>query len=154
MEKELKDQRITIMLTESELREVDDWSFAHRIRSRGEAIRQLIDGGLLIPTLASIVTSKIGPAATYDDPQLASSAKALDAAIDSHFQKVSKAAEKNMLEAVWIGRLTKNERAVMEAIASGKTERDIAEMLGISEHTVKWYVAGIRSQILSDTPNT
>ncbi|NSY46547.1 helix-turn-helix transcriptional regulator [Agrobacterium tumefaciens] len=152
MEKELKDQRITIMLTESELRAVDDWSFAHRIRSRGEAIRQLIDGGLLIPTLASIVTSNIGPAATYDDPQLASSAKALDAAIDSHFQKVSKAAEKNMLEAVWIGRLTKNEREVMEAIASGKTERDIAEMLGISEHTVKWYVAGIRSQILSDTP--
>lgn len=46
MTKELKDQRIAIMLTPSELKEVDDWSFARRIRSRGEAIRQLIRAGL------------------------------------------------------------------------------------------------------------
>lgn len=42
MEKELKDQRITIMLTPSELKAVDDWSFDERIRSRGEAIRRLL----------------------------------------------------------------------------------------------------------------
>lgn len=45
-EKELKDQRIPIMMSESELTAVDDWSFKNRIRSRGEAIRRLIHIGL------------------------------------------------------------------------------------------------------------
>lgn len=42
MEKELKDQRIAVMLTPSELKAIDDWSFSERIRSRGEAIRRLL----------------------------------------------------------------------------------------------------------------
>ena len=46
MSEELKDQRVTIMLTPSEFKAVEDWSFANRIRSRGEAIRQLIAIGL------------------------------------------------------------------------------------------------------------
>lgn len=40
-ELELKDQRVTIMFTKSELEMIDDWAFANRIRSRGEAIRRL-----------------------------------------------------------------------------------------------------------------
>jgi len=43
---ELKDQRVHLLMTASELKAVDDWSFAHRIRSRGEAIRKLIALGL------------------------------------------------------------------------------------------------------------
>jgi hypothetical protein len=43
---ELKSERVTTMMTPSEVRAVDDWSFAQRIRSRGEAIRQLIQVGL------------------------------------------------------------------------------------------------------------
>lgn len=38
---ELKDQRITVMMKKSELDLIDDWMFANRIRSRGEAIRQM-----------------------------------------------------------------------------------------------------------------
>lgn len=38
---ELKDQRIAVMMTKSELGLIDDWMFAHRIRSRGDAIRQM-----------------------------------------------------------------------------------------------------------------
>lgn len=45
-EKELKDQRIPIMMSNSELTALDDWSFKNRIRSRGEAIRRLIHIGL------------------------------------------------------------------------------------------------------------
>jgi len=43
---EPKDQRVVIMMTRSELKAVDDWSFARRIRSRGEAIRRLLASGL------------------------------------------------------------------------------------------------------------
>lgn len=46
MSDELKTERVTIMMAPSELRVVDDWSFKARIRSRGEAIRQLIQLGL------------------------------------------------------------------------------------------------------------
>lgn len=46
MSDELKTERVTIMMASSELRTVDDWAFAHRIRSRGEAIRRLIERGL------------------------------------------------------------------------------------------------------------
>ncbi|MBB2767289.1 UNVERIFIED_ORG: metal-responsive CopG/Arc/MetJ family transcriptional regulator [Rhizobium esperanzae] len=45
-EKELKDQRIPIMMSETELSAIDDWSFKNRIRSRGEAIRRLCQIGL------------------------------------------------------------------------------------------------------------
>jgi metal-responsive CopG/Arc/MetJ family transcriptional regulator len=46
MTDETKSERITILLSPSDLKEVDDWSFEQRIRSRGEAIRRLIELGL------------------------------------------------------------------------------------------------------------
>ncbi|WP_156938887.1 hypothetical protein [Asaia astilbis] len=46
MAEELKSERVTTMMTPSEVREIDDWSFESRIRSRGEAIRRLIKLGL------------------------------------------------------------------------------------------------------------
>ena len=46
MSEQLKTQRVTIMMSPTELSEIDEWSFDQRIRSRGEAIRQLIELGL------------------------------------------------------------------------------------------------------------
>ena len=46
MDAEPKTERVTIMMAASELKAVDDWSFGQRIRSRGEAIRRLIQMGL------------------------------------------------------------------------------------------------------------
>ncbi len=48
MAEEIKDQRIVVLMTPSELEEIDEWSFAKRIRSRGEAIRRLCQMGLAI----------------------------------------------------------------------------------------------------------
>jgi len=46
MAEELKSERVITLMTPSEVQAVDDWAFAQRIRSRGEAIRQLIMFGL------------------------------------------------------------------------------------------------------------
>jgi hypothetical protein len=46
MADDLKTERIAVMMTPAEVQALDDWSFAHRIRSRGEAVRQLIQTGL------------------------------------------------------------------------------------------------------------
>lgn len=46
MAEELKSERVTTMMTPSEVKAIDDWSFENRIRGRAEAIRRLIDAGL------------------------------------------------------------------------------------------------------------
>jgi len=46
MATENRDQKVPVLFTPSELKEIDDWSFDQRIRSRGEAIRRLIALGL------------------------------------------------------------------------------------------------------------
>ncbi|MCY4560187.1 MAG: hypothetical protein OXF79_28280 [Chloroflexi bacterium] len=47
MADEKKDQRVTLMMTPTELQRLDDWAFGHRIRSRGEAIRRLITAAII-----------------------------------------------------------------------------------------------------------
>ena len=47
MADEKKDQRVTLMMTSTELQRLDDWAFGHRIRSRGEAIRRLISAAIV-----------------------------------------------------------------------------------------------------------
>lgn len=42
----LKTERVTIMMSPEDLQILDEWSFQQRIRSRGKAIRQLIELGL------------------------------------------------------------------------------------------------------------
>jgi metal-responsive CopG/Arc/MetJ family transcriptional regulator len=37
-----KTERVMVLMSEDELKRVDDWSFDQRIRSRGEAIRRLL----------------------------------------------------------------------------------------------------------------
>jgi len=46
MSNQLKTERIQLLMAEAEVRAIDDWSFANRIRSRGEAIRRLVELGL------------------------------------------------------------------------------------------------------------
>ena len=43
---ERRTERIPLLMAPSEVKALDDWAFANRIRSRGEAIRQLIEAGL------------------------------------------------------------------------------------------------------------
>lgn len=52
MEQEKKDQRVTIMMSEKELAAVDTWAHDNRIKSRGEAVRLLLNASLqLLPRL-------------------------------------------------------------------------------------------------------
>ena len=43
---ERKTIRIPVLMTPSELSALDDWAFANRVRSRGEAIRRLVQAGM------------------------------------------------------------------------------------------------------------
>lgn len=55
MEPEKKDQRVTIMMSESELEAVDRWAHENVIKSRGEAVRQLLSAAQeLLPVLEKV----------------------------------------------------------------------------------------------------
>src|ERR1051325_11645669 len=45
-EAERRTERVPLLMTPSEVKALDDWAFANRIRSRGEAIRRLMEAGL------------------------------------------------------------------------------------------------------------
>lgn len=47
-EGEVKDQRVPIVMSPSELQRLDDWMHTNRIRSRGDAIRRLCEIGMLV----------------------------------------------------------------------------------------------------------
>ena len=64
MEDDLKTERVTILMSPAELRALDDWSFANRIRSRSEAIRRLVQLGLDQPA----APAKRRPAAARKSP--------------------------------------------------------------------------------------
>jgi hypothetical protein len=65
---EMKTERITTMMTPSEVKVIDDWAFANRIRSRGEAIRRLIEAGLKAAKPSVFGGSKPGPGSTPKPP--------------------------------------------------------------------------------------
>lgn len=41
-----KDQRVVVLMTKDETAAVEDWMFANRIKSRSEAIRQMVNAAL------------------------------------------------------------------------------------------------------------
>lgn len=57
MEQEKKDQRITVMMSESELTRIDEWAHENRIKSRGEAMRLLLNSAFSLIGSAEYATS-------------------------------------------------------------------------------------------------
>lgn len=46
LDTERRDNRVPVMLSADELRQIDDWRYANRAATRSEAIRRLIAVGL------------------------------------------------------------------------------------------------------------
>jgi metal-responsive CopG/Arc/MetJ family transcriptional regulator len=42
LETERRTRRVPIMLTDSELQELDEWWHSHRLKTRGEAVRDMM----------------------------------------------------------------------------------------------------------------
>ena len=54
MSEELKDLRIPIMMTASEVQTIDDWMFDRRLKSRSEATRRLVQRGIMFDLTAEV----------------------------------------------------------------------------------------------------
>jgi metal-responsive CopG/Arc/MetJ family transcriptional regulator len=67
-------ERLQIMLTEEELKALDDWRFERRMPSRASAIRELLKRGLAAEgIMLSPVRTKSGEYGVIDGPQAPSS---------------------------------------------------------------------------------
>ena len=47
-------ERLQIMLTEDELKALDDWRFSHRMPSRAAAVRELLKRGLAADAVVTV----------------------------------------------------------------------------------------------------
>ncbi|HEV2503727.1 MAG TPA: hypothetical protein VGV39_11665 [Mesorhizobium sp.] len=59
MNKEPKDQRVQVLLSQSELKAIDDFRFGNRVPSRGEAMRLLCHGGLQQPRKSRVTATDV-----------------------------------------------------------------------------------------------
>jgi hypothetical protein len=69
------------MVTAAEAKAIDDWRYTHRVPTRAEAIRQLIDMGIRVPMPASDLANMITPAILRAHPDLAIALQALKKAL-------------------------------------------------------------------------
>lgn len=90
MDKELKDQRVAVMLTPSELEEIDEWAFHHRIRSRGEAMRILMRAGLIFPGLAEDMLHQVTQAYPTPHPEVTITGSEIESAINKYRAELPK----------------------------------------------------------------
>jgi hypothetical protein len=51
MTTENKTERVQLLMSPSQVEAIDEWGWQRRIRTRAEAIRQLVDLGLTIPAI-------------------------------------------------------------------------------------------------------
>jgi hypothetical protein len=55
--RENKTERVHFLMSPSEVKAIDDWSFSHRVRTRGGAIRRLVARGLAYETAQEALTA-------------------------------------------------------------------------------------------------
>ncbi|WP_157080840.1 hypothetical protein [Methylobacterium variabile] len=84
MTDELKDQRIPIMMTPSEVKAVDDWMFENRIRSRGGAIRSLVSRGIMFDDAYEAIGASLDVIAAFQKKEITNDL------INDYFKKVRK----------------------------------------------------------------
>jgi metal-responsive CopG/Arc/MetJ family transcriptional regulator len=88
-------QRVHLLMSAAELQAVDDWSFANRIRSRGEAVRRLIEMAIrperdapanaIDRTIPTIPGARSGPY-PWLAPELQNATKALNVRVPARLK--------------------------------------------------------------------
>ena len=116
-------------------------ALTHGVTSR--TLRSFIDEGAIIRTLLEGVQSG-GVGTTH--PTDAFAAELLDA-FDGRDGKARIAAHDEVSEEGLYGRFNQREREILSLVASGLRNREVAERLGMTEGTIKWYLQQVYDKI-------
>jgi hypothetical protein len=87
------DKQLQMRVDDAFLQKIDEWRHAHKIPTRADAIRKLVEAGMRIPDAASELVEKLPQEVVVGNPPFQHSLAHLRKLLEEHFQGVNNAAE-------------------------------------------------------------
>jgi DNA-binding NarL/FixJ family response regulator len=140
-----------VILLDLKLPGVDGLAVLAELKARGDKARVLVLTSLTEPAAASLAVRSGASGVIYKDVDPDALVRAIRAVHDGHLLLAPEAAGTLMSQAArapaGIGALTTREREVLAELAKGRSNREIARALGVSEKTVKAHVSSVLAKL-------
>jgi DNA-binding NarL/FixJ family response regulator len=140
-----------VILLDLKLPGMDGLAVLDELKARGVPARVLVLTSATEPTAASRAMRSGAAGVLYKDVDPDALVRAIRAVHDGHLLLAPEAAASLVRPAAWpaggIEALTEREREVLAELARGRSNREIARVLGVSEKTVKAHVSSILAKL-------
>jgi DNA-binding NarL/FixJ family response regulator len=145
------DKAPDVILLDLKLPGMDGMAVLGELTARGSAARVLVLTSATEPALAGQAVRSGAAGVVYKDVDPDALVRAIRSVHDGHLLLAPEAAGRLMRSANWslggIEALTGREREVLAELAKGRSNREIARALGVSEKTVKAHVSAILAKL-------
>ena len=147
------EQAPDVILLDLKLPGLDGIAVLGELKARGSASRVLVLTSATEPASASLAVRSGAAGVIYKDVDPDALVRAIRSVHDGHLLLAPEAAGSLVRSAgTWspadgLGALTRREREVLAEIAKGRSNREIARALGVSEKTVKAHVSSVLAKL-------
>jgi DNA-binding NarL/FixJ family response regulator len=140
-----------VILLDLKLPGPDGIAVLGELKARGDAARVLVLTSATAPASASLAMRSGAAGVLYKDVDPDALVRAIRAVHDGHLLLAPEAAGTLLRSASWswggLDALTSREREVLAELAKGRSNREIARALGVSEKTVKAHVSSVLAKL-------
>jgi DNA-binding NarL/FixJ family response regulator len=140
-----------VILLDLKLPVLDGIAVLSELKARGDAARVLVLTSATEPESASLAMRSGAAGVLYKDVDPDALVRAIRAVHDGHLLLAPEAAGTLLRSTSWswggLDALTSREREVLAELAKGRSNREIARALGVSEKTIKAHVSAILSKL-------
>jgi DNA-binding NarL/FixJ family response regulator len=140
-----------VILLDLKLPGLDGIAVLDELKARGDAARVLVLTSVTEPASASLAVRSGAAGVLYKDVDPDALVRAIRAIHDGHLLLAPEAAGTLLRSASWswggLDALTSREREVLAELAKGRSNREIARALGVSEKTVKAHVSSVLAKL-------
>jgi DNA-binding NarL/FixJ family response regulator len=140
-----------VILLDLKLPGLDGIAVLGELKARGDAARVLVLTSATEPASASLAVRSGAAGVLYKDVDPDALVRAIRAVHDGHLLLAPEAAGTLLRSASWswggLDALTSREREVLAQLAKGRSNREIARALGVSEKTVKAHVSSVLAKL-------
>jgi DNA-binding NarL/FixJ family response regulator len=140
-----------VILLDLKLPGPDGIAVLGELKARGDAARVLVLTSATEPASASLAMRSGAAGVLYKDVDPDALVRAIRAVHDGHLLLAPEAAGTLLRSASWswggLEALTSREREVLAELAKGRSNREIARALGVSEKTIKAHVSSVLAKL-------
>jgi DNA-binding NarL/FixJ family response regulator len=140
-----------VILLDLKLPGLDGIAVLGELKARGSGARVLVLTSVTEPASASLAVRSGAAGVVYKDVDPDALVRAIRAVHDGHLLLASEAAGTLVNSARWatagVEALTPREREVLSELAKGRSNREIARALNVSEKTVKAHVSSVLAKL-------